>query len=125
MTQWLGRTACACLIGAMSLGVLARPAPAATPKQVDDAIKKAKAYVYSQMKGDNWEEAQKPEGDGQADPKGKQWGGTSALAVYGLLAAGENPQDPKLAKAIDWLKSAQFEGNYAVGMRSQVWTFLK
>src|SRR4051794_15422454 len=105
-----------------SFAPLAGAAPA-TPEQVDAAVQRAKEYIYGQLQKDNWEAAPEPKGDMQQDPAGKQWGGTTALAVYGLLAAGEDPQSPKLKPAIEWLKKAQLGGTYAVGIRAQVWTY--
>ena len=114
MTHWLRNTACACLAGAIALGVFAvcarRDPQAGRPRDQEGE------GVHLQPDGpNNWETVQAPKGDGQADPEGKQWGGTTGLAVYGLLAAGENPQDPRLAKAIEWLKTAPMEGHYACG----------
>jgi hypothetical protein len=40
--------------------------------------------------------------------------------VLALLAAGENPQDPRLAPAVDFLKKADIVGTYALGVRCQV-----
>ena len=118
------KTVCALAAGALALGASAHSAFAATPKEVNAAVDKAKAFIYSQMKADNWEAVPAPVGEGQADPNGKQWGGLTALATYGLLAAGEKPVNPKLAPAIAWLQKAQMGGLYATGIRAQVWTFL-
>src|SRR3954469_18675173 len=107
------------------VALLARPAPAATPDEVEGAIKKAKAYIYSQQKGDNWELVAKAEDEGNAKVTGKQWGGLTAMRTYALLAAGENVQNPKVKASIEWLKTAKIGGHYAAGMRAQVWTFLK
>jgi hypothetical protein len=106
----------------LAYGCAVPVANAATAEQVQQALEKAKKYVYSQMKGDNWELTR------GRDPKGKpyeirgaQWGGTTALCAYALLAAGESSQDPRLAKAIDFLRTADMIGTYAIGLRSQVW----
>jgi hypothetical protein len=95
---------------------------AATAEQVQNAIDKATKYVYSQMKGGNWELS------GNRDPKGKpnevtggQWGGLTALSTYALLAAGEDPQDPRIEKAVAFLRNADMVGTYAIALRSQVW----
>jgi hypothetical protein len=105
--------------------VFVRPAAAATGKEVQEAIDRAKAFLYKEEKGDNWEAVPAPEPEGgPASVLGRQWGGHTSMAVYALLAAGERPNSPKLAPAIEWLKKAKIHGDYAVGMRSQVWTFL-
>src|SRR5689334_9133071 len=120
----LARLLCgvACLL---AIAVTSRPAAAATPQEVDEAIKKAKAYLYKQIKGDNWELVAKPTldaGKGQASVSAWQYGGVTATAVYGLLAAGDNPKnEPKLKAAVEWLKTADIHGHYASGMRAQVW----
>src|SRR3954454_13341961 len=127
MTQLFCRPVIVLTMGVALVASLAPRAGAApaTAEQVDAAVQRAKDYIYGQMKKDNWEAAPAPKGDMQQDPAGKQWGGTTALAVYGLLAAGEDPQGARLKPAIEWLKKAQIGGTYAVGMRAQVWTFLK
>ncbi len=100
-------------------------ARAATVKEVDDALAKAKLFLYSKMKNGHWEgaETRDPKGP-KYSPLGGQWGGTTALAVYALLASGEDPQGPKLAPSIKWLKTADMIGTYAISMRCQVWFML-
>ncbi|MDB5291423.1 MAG: Prenyltransferase/squalene oxidase, partial [Phycisphaerales bacterium] len=56
--------------------------------------------------------------------QGDSFGGFSSLAVYALLAAGEDHNDPRLAKAIDFLAKADVIGIYSLGLRSQVWLLL-
>ncbi len=96
------------------------------PVAVQAAIKKGVEYLYSMQGADgSWEVVPQPEAKGEPHSiKAGQWGGQTALATYALLAAGESPQNPKLAKAIQWLQKADMEGIYAVGMRAQVWTYL-
>jgi hypothetical protein len=98
-----------------------KPQVEVTNEQVDAAIQKAVEYIYSQHKGEHWDEP-------QPDPKkhASQWGGLTAIAVYGLLAAGEKPSNnPKLAQAIEWLKkNDKITGTYAVGIRAQIWQML-
>src|SRR5437660_8364853 len=77
---------------------LAPGARAATPEEVDRAIEKAKAYLYSQLKPEgHWENDDKRltiKHDDWHKMQGDSYGGWTALAVYALLASGENPQDP-------------------------------
>src|SRR5687768_15018856 len=84
-----------------------RPATAATPAEVEKALEQAKAFLYSKQKNGNWEKAQTrtKSTDGQ-DVTGSQFGGLTALAVLALLSAGENPQDERLAPAVEFLKKA-------------------
>ncbi|HEX8914919.1 MAG TPA: hypothetical protein VF796_21380, partial [Humisphaera sp.] len=109
-------------------GLLAPAAArAATPQEVDAAIKKAVEYLYSQRQaGNHWELVNEfPKGEKQQyHVKGWQWGGVTGTAVYGLLAAGEKPVSPKLRPSIDWLKSADIHGHYASAMRAQTWPHL-
>src|SRR5690349_17587095 len=91
------------LVLATLLAVAAAPARAATPKEVDDAVAKAVKYLYQVQQDGNWEIVPNPVNQDGPDVKGKQWGGLTAMATYALLAAGENPQDERLAEAISWL----------------------
>lgn len=96
------------------------PVLAATPAEVEGAIEKARAYLYGQQQPDGgWVEP-----DRKDKEKGKNFGGHTAMAVYALLASGENPQDPRVRKGIEWLATADISSTYALGMRSQVWTFM-
>lgn len=119
--------ALACLAGVLAAAVAGRAAAATpTPDEVDAALRKAKAHLYARMKPDVfWEEVPKlNEKGGNAEVRGKQWGGLTAMSVYALLAAGENHQDPKLKPAVDWIKRQRLIGYYALGMRAQIWPFL-
>src|SRR5687768_13995028 len=96
-------------------------AKAATPEQVDEAIKKAINYIYSQQQGGNWEIVPSRGKEDAASVEGFQWGGLSSLATCALLYARESPQDPRMKEAIDWLVKAEINGIYALGFRCQVW----
>ena len=89
---------------------------AVTTEQIDKALAKGKEFIYSQQKGDNWEQPLEWHGD--------QSTGQTALAVYALLANGENPQDPRIVKAVEYLKRTPTTGVYALGVRCQVWLFM-
>jgi hypothetical protein len=120
------------LVGALVACLLtARPSRAATPEEVDKAIKKAAEWLLkAQNERGNWEQA-----EARADPKdpkdkensqpwntkGGQWGGLTALSTYALLASGMGPEDPKLVPAMKFLKREQITGTYALAMRMQVW----
>mgnify|MGYP005851290669 CR=1 FL=1 len=49
----------------------------------------------------------------------------TAIATYALLASGENPNDPRIKQAVAFLMEADIVGIYALGMRAQVWTYLR
>ena len=94
--------------------------------KVDTSIDKAVAWIYSQQQPDGtWEKTPKPDPDGKDfELDGGQYGGPTALAVYSLLIAGEKPTDPRITKAVDFLKKANMKGVYALAMRCQVWLYL-
>ncbi len=107
------------------LMLVAAPASAATPEQVETALNKAKAWLYAQQNADgNWEKSPKPISTERNNQSGGQWGGRTAIATYALLASGESPQDPRILRAVEFLKQADIQGIYAVAMRAQVWYFL-
>lgn len=97
---------------------------AATPREIEQAIAKAKSFLYNQQKDGTWEEVPAPESPSGSSVQGGQWGGLTAITTYALLAAGESPQDPRLVEAIKFLKSADLIGTYAVAMRCQVWNLI-
>jgi hypothetical protein len=111
----------------------ARPAakPPATSDEpgandpVEVAIKKAVAYLYKTQKGDNWEAVPRRMGDTGYKVDEAQWGGLTAMATYALLAAGESPQNPQVAKAIAFLDRAEVVGTYAMGMKLQIWNYIE
>jgi hypothetical protein len=120
---WRGAVCCLLLA---TLFIVAGGAAPATPQKVDEAIKKGVAYLYSkQNKDGNWETIQKR--DPSTKPystEGGQWGGKTAIVTYALLACDESPQDPRIAKAVEWLRKAELVGTYAVSLRAQVWNNL-
>jgi hypothetical protein len=100
--------------------VLPASSHAATPQQVDAAIQKGKKFLRSQQKPDgSWEPT------GPPAPRDDQQGGNTAMATYALLAAGDSPQEEHIKKAVSWLMSAKITGIYALGLRCQVWPYLK
>src|SRR5258706_6699652 len=52
-----------------------------------------------------------------------QWGGLTSMATYALLAAGESPQNPQVAKAIEFLDKAEVICNYEMQKKLQIWTY--
>ena len=46
------------------------------------------------------------------------------VATFALLSAGEKRQDPRMVRAVNFLKSADIVGTYALGVRCQVWSLL-
>lgn len=108
----------ACMLALAALWV--SPSIAATPDEVRNSIDKAEHYIYSHEQSGNWESQKKARRARVSD----QPGGTTVTAVYALLSAGERPDNPKLAPAIQYLKTADFLSVYTLGMRCQVWRML-
>ena len=103
-------------------------APTITPYEVDRTVEKAVAYVWSKQLADGrWEKDANRVGtdhDGWQAGQGDTFGGYTALSVYALLAAGEKHSDPRMIKAIEFLKKADIIGVYPLGMRCAVWLSL-
>ena len=127
----------------MQPGNQAEPAfeRATTPKPdaVSDAIKRGVNFLYQRRDGQNmWEPVAAGDRPINRDPNGVpspafpwatdsgQWGGTTSLITYALLAAGEDHQKQELTDAVNFLKRNRDEviGVYAVSMRTQVWRLL-
>ncbi|MGA2233503.1 MAG: hypothetical protein ABSH22_21570, partial [Tepidisphaeraceae bacterium] len=104
----------------------ATPADAPSIAKIQESIDRAKAYLYSHKNAQGtWEDSEAPvPGKDAWEPTGGQWGGLTALVTYALLSTGDNPRDSKLAPAISFLKTADIRGIYALGLRSQVWSYL-
>src|SRR5207247_2190967 len=100
---------------------VAKIAFAATPEQIDQSITKAKGFLYSQQKNGNWEVVGARKNSEHGRIFGSEYGGMTAIATYALLASGEKPSDPRLAKSIEWLTKADMVGTYAIGWRAQGW----
>jgi len=95
---------------------------AASPEEVQNAIDKAEQYVYSQQHNGNWEI--------KKGAKRPPWrimglrGAVTVTATYALLSAGERADNPKIAAAIQYLRTTDMGGVYSIGMRCQVWRML-
>lgn len=105
---------------------LARACFGASPEEVDAAIRRGVEYLYKeQNKYGNWERNQQPGEIGYGgSPEGGQWGGRTALFTYALLASGERAVDPRITKAVEWLREIKMTGTYALGIRANVWANL-
>ena len=128
------------IAGFAALALLAGGAAseAAPPGRVDAAavnaaIRRAKAYLYAQQNdAGTWEEVPAPQDPAGAKSPGiaaqdtdiGQWGGRTSLALYALLAAGESPAEPRLARAVEFVKTQPITGTYAVGVRMLALSYL-
>jgi hypothetical protein len=100
--------------------------PPDSPEAVEGKIDQLKEAIYKAQKKDNWEQVALPDTDGKPhEVTGGQWGGLTSIATYALLASGESVDSGRLRPAIEWLKKADIKGIYALGLRMQVWSFLK
>jgi hypothetical protein len=110
-------------------GSLTAPSFAAVSSQkIDEAIVKAKRFLYSQQQpAGRWETDPERQGtDHQAwqSMQGDTYGGYTALCTYALLAGGESPNSPQMKSAINFLKHVDMVGTYAIAMRLQVWLLI-
>jgi hypothetical protein len=104
-------------------GTLAQtPGTLLTERRVDAAIGRMKEHLYATQN------KQAGHFEVGSYATGSNAGGQTALVVLAMLMAGESPQNPPLAKAIAWLKTADpkhyFTGTYAVAIRAHVWAAL-
>jgi hypothetical protein len=114
-------------VGVLGVLLLLPPARGATSDAISKAIEKGVAYIYSQQKpGGQWEMTDRRIGTEHdwENTQGDSFGGFSALSTYALLAAGESPQDKRVAAGIAFLKKADVIGIYSLGLRAQVWHLL-
>ena len=125
--------ACIRVAVATSLLFVAASSPARAADQpvsqetIQAAIAKGQAFLLSQMKAPGrWETDAQRKGNkhDHEHMQGSTWGGFTAIATYALLASGKHPQDKDVAAAINFLKSADITGAYALGLRAQVWSHL-
>lgn len=98
-----------------------------SPKDVRASIDRGVAWLYTKQNAEtgSWETL--PQRDPNEKPwseQGAQWGRTTAIAAYSLLCAGEQPHDERLAKAIEFLKKAEFIGVYPLSIRISVYSKL-
>ncbi|MDW8261895.1 MAG: DUF4159 domain-containing protein [Phycisphaerales bacterium] len=97
-----------------------------TPQQVRAAIDRGKEWLYRTQNADgNWESKPAPDpNDKPWNEGGGQWGGLTALITNSLLCAGERASEPRLARAIEFLRGRDLTGVYALSMRCQVFARL-
>ena len=105
------------------------PARAATPDEIDAAIRKAKDFLYVNQHHGNWEHSAdaptwRDVRDHPEAPTGGQWGELTSLATWSLLATGESPQNDQLLPALQFLHGTALYGVYAMGARAQSYQYL-
>ncbi len=80
-------------------------------RKVEEAIAKGVEQLFSEQDADgSW-----------ASHKKKYPVGITALVTYALLETGVSPLDPRMQKALDYLKNNDTIKTYSLGLRCQVW----
>ena len=114
----------------LTVALAGQTAPAPVREPIDDArvqrsIEKARQFLWS-----IWDEQ-----DGHWPERGQRglrkgtgiainYGGTTALCAYAMLAAGERHQSPRMRRTLEWLRDCPMHGTYAVALRANVWSLL-
>ena len=93
--------------------VLAGPETTTRQERIDKALAGGVTYLLKQIT----ETGEVKHEYGTAN-KHLHHGGLTALTVYALLAADVSPRTPELARAINWLASANLQGTYPVALRA-------
>src|SRR3954470_2341826 len=126
LRRWFGVTLLGSAVFVSALAIPAAPLRAATPMQIEEAIRRGREFLLSQQ-GDEgrWEKDPKRVGNKHdwQNQQGQDFGGFSALATYSLLASGSKIDDEPIERAIKFLKAADINGIYSVGLRCQVWMY--
>ena len=77
---------------------------------VAKAVEQGKAFLWSKWADGHWPETFGQRGSRQ-DGAGKcNYGGVTALCAYALLAAGEDPQEKRMAQTLEWLSKCPMHG---------------
>ena len=94
-----------------------------TDAQVNKGIDQLKSYLFYKQdpQTGSWEHLSKP---GGLKEHQIQMGGETALVTLSLLMSGESAQNPKIAKAVKFLREVEMNGVYAVAIRAHVWAHL-
>ncbi len=128
---WTAATVLLALAGGVSAQGVDRQPPSVSADEVDAAIKAYVDVIYGLLNEQgHWEQlpdfaAVQAVADEQARRRHIwQWCGRTSLCVLALLHAGEDPQSPQLARAINFLCENDTDGTYATGIRCGVWSFL-
>ena len=117
----------AVVVAATAGRAIAQPAEQWDDQAVARSIQAAKAWLWSQWDQEqgHWPETFGERGVRRDGPDGCNYGGVSSLCLYALLAAGENAQDPRMKKSLQWLARVPVHGVYACGIRANVWGRLR
>ncbi len=105
-------------LGAFVVAGLVRPReveaqqPPVTTRQIEQAIDRARDWLVRQQKGDgSWECSMRPN---------ETRVGATSLVTLALLNAGVPPENPAVAKALQWLRSQTPDETYSVSLQTMV-----
>jgi hypothetical protein len=92
------------------------------PEAVSEAVTEARAYLWRHWDEDRacWPEP----ADAENTTYRYNEGGLTALCLYAALAAGEDRQDDRVKRTLEWLAERKMTGTYAVALRASVWAEL-
>ncbi len=111
-----------CAAGAWVIGTCSAFA-SVTDEQVGDTIDRMKEYLFYKQdpQTGSWEFRSR---SGGLASDALQIGGETALVTLALLISGESAQNPKIARAVKFLREVKMKGLYAVAIRAHVWAHL-
>jgi len=90
-------------------------------KAVEEAIKKGTAFLLQeQQKDGSWGRFIADPKAGPANPH-YQVTGPTALAAYALMECDVSPQNPQIAKALEWLGEQKEDHTYSLALRANAW----
>lgn len=99
-----------------------------TDEEIGAAIDRMQKWLFKQQQADGGFE--KPGAQKKPKPGAKLGHGTgkingdSVMATYGLINSGVPVQDPRIVKAIKYLRKYGVHGTYAYGIRCHIWSAL-
>lgn len=120
------------LVFAGGMALPSSAAPLVTDQEVEQKINELKLYLYEQQDKElgGWFGHYDPHPDSpQAKKKGgeppQNLGGPTAIATLALLISGESSQDPRMVKAINYLRTLdEMYGTYALSLKVHAWSYL-
>lgn len=93
------------------------------PARVQEAIDAGVRYLQqAQNRDGSWDPA--PGTLGEDPIAHANYGALTALATLTLLSAGETPRDPRIGRALEFLRGQEMRGTYARSLRARVWPLL-
>ncbi|MFM8735478.1 MAG: DUF4159 domain-containing protein [Pirellulales bacterium] len=88
-----------------------RSAPPIGPADIQRAIDKARTYLLSQ---------QRPDGSWEAMRSAEKRAGATSLVLLALANAGVPPEDPRMRRALDWLRQQPTDDTYSVALQTMI-----